>query len=264
MSISDVTKFGKKVKCVVPISGGKDSQACLALAIEEFGKEWVIGLFCDTGYEHDLTYSHIEYMKDMYDVEIITRCEGDVLSHARKQGYFPHGLARFCTNALKIIPAKKFYKALAEEQGGFEVWMGMRSGESHGRAKRYANINDGESYPPHEVMGSKFPKYLHKLGVSMRLPIVDWTADEVLEFLDGNENPLYKAGFNRVGCFPCLAGSDRQMEKSFQFDDLGRQRWKEVQEMEKELGVKVFRSKGGLARNYDNDSDDDVCSICQI
>lgn len=29
------------VKCVVPVSGGKDSQTCLALAIEHFGNDLV-------------------------------------------------------------------------------------------------------------------------------------------------------------------------------------------------------------------------------
>lgn len=251
------------VKCVVPISGGKDSQACLVLAIQEFGKKNVIGLFCDTQYEHDLTYKHIEHMKELYDVEIITRSRGDVLSLVRRFGYFPNGVARFCTDELKLKVAKDFYKQLAEQQGGFQIWMGMRTAESHGRAKRYSAVNDLDIYEPHVALGAKFPKYLGKMGIRVRLPIVDWSAEEVLEFLDGDENPLYAAGFTRVGCFPCLAGSDRQMEKSFQFDDLGAKRWEDVKQIENELGIKVFRSKGGIARNYPGD-DDDVCSYCTM
>ena len=40
------------IKCIVPVSGGKDSQCCLKLAVDEFGSDQVIGLFCDTKFEH--------------------------------------------------------------------------------------------------------------------------------------------------------------------------------------------------------------------
>ena len=123
--------MSKLVKCVVPISGGKDSQACLQLAVSHFGKEYVIGLFCDTQFEHPLTYAHVERMASLYDVEIVRRCEGDVLSLCERTGRFPSGIARFCTNELKINVSKKFYKQLAKQQGqGFEVWYGMRTDES--------------------------------------------------------------------------------------------------------------------------------------
>lgn len=51
------------IKCVVPISGGKDSQTCLALAVKHFGADKVVGLFCDTQFEHPLTYQHVQNMK---------------------------------------------------------------------------------------------------------------------------------------------------------------------------------------------------------
>jgi 3'-phosphoadenosine 5'-phosphosulfate sulfotransferase (PAPS reductase)/FAD synthetase len=77
---------GQTVKCVVPVSGGKDSQTCLALAVERFGEDSVIGLFCDTQFEHPFTYEHIENMKDLYDVEIVTRTAGSVLDQCLKWG----------------------------------------------------------------------------------------------------------------------------------------------------------------------------------
>lgn len=251
----------KKVKCVVPVSGGKDSQACLQLAVKEFGAENVIGLFCDTQFEHELTYKHVEYMAELYGVEIITRCEGEVLALCRKNKRFPSGTARFCTDSLKIKVSKKFYKQLAEMQGeGFEVWYGMRSGESHERAKRYEDKVDTELYEPHEVMPSNYPKYLGKMGVRFRMPIMDWSSREVLAFLDGKENPLYSKGFDRVGCFPCLAGGDKSKEWAFNFDEFGQQQLAKVREVEKEIGKSVFTSKGGIQRN----NPDQLCLICQI
>lgn len=247
------------IKCVVPISGGKDSQTCLALAVKEFGRESVIGLFCDTQFEHPLTYDHVKHMAQLYGVEIITRCNGDVLSLCGRTKRFPSGVARFCTNELKIKVSKQFYKQLAEQQGqGFEVWYGMRSGESHERAKRYQGKLDTELYDPHEIMPSNYPKYLAKLGVKFRLPILDWSAQEVLDYLGDDINPLYKNGFDRVGCFPCLAGGDKWKEKAFSFDDFGRTQYLRVKEVERKIGKRVYTSKGATAR------DDQLCSICQI
>ena len=104
----------------------------------------------------------------------------------------------------------------------------MRSGESHERSKRYEGKTNEELYAPHEVMPSKYPKYLAKLGVMFRLPILDWSYKEVLDLLAGEENPLYKEGFDRVGCFPCLASGDKWKHKAFTHDQFGSQQYIKV------------------------------------
>lgn len=125
--IDELLVDGKVIKCVIPVSGGKDSQCCMKLAIKEFGAENIIGMFCDTRFEHPLTYQHVEDMKNIYGVRIITLNEGDVYSKIIKHGRFPSDIARFCTDQLKIQVGKKFYKQLAERQGcGFEVWYEVR------------------------------------------------------------------------------------------------------------------------------------------
>ena len=101
------------IKCVVPISGGKDSQACLKLALKQFDPSEIVGLFCDTKFEHPLTYAHIERMREMYGVDIRTVNDGDVPTLVRKYGRFPSDAARFCTDELKIKVGKDFYKKLA-------------------------------------------------------------------------------------------------------------------------------------------------------
>lgn len=190
----------------VPVSGGKDSQSCLKLALNT-QEDHVIGLFCDTKFEHPDTYKHISYMSKLYDVEILTlSADSDVISESLKYKRFPSGISRHCTDALKIQVVKRFIKQKAEEIGSLEVWFGMRSDESAARAKRYSGIVGDELLEPHEMMPSKYPKYLGKMGVRFRLPILEWSKQDVFDFLEGEHHPHYDKGFDRVGCFPCLAG----------------------------------------------------------
>ena len=71
-------------KIVVPVSGGKDSQACMKMAVKEVGTENVLGLFCDTKFEHPKTYQHVKDIAEMYGVKIETVCGGSVLEKCRK------------------------------------------------------------------------------------------------------------------------------------------------------------------------------------
>lgn len=245
----------RAVKILVPISGGKDSQASLKLALENYDADDVRGLFCDTKFEHPITYQHVEKMRDMYGVRIDTVNGGDVLGKSVKYGRFPGGGARHCTDELKIRETRIYCKALAEQQGeGFEVWYGMRSGESPDRKKRYAGKVCDELYPPHEVL-SKYPKYLAKIGVMFRLCILDWTTRDVVNFVGWeNLNPLYHAGFPRVGCFPCLASGDKWKVKAFNHDDFGKAQYERVIDTSNLIGKSPFTSKkysGG-------------CAICEI
>ncbi len=48
------------MKVVVLWSGGKDSQACLIHSVKKYGQKNVLAVFCDTGWEHEITVSHVE------------------------------------------------------------------------------------------------------------------------------------------------------------------------------------------------------------
>jgi len=242
------------VKCVVPCSGGKDSQASLQLALQRYTKDEVLGLFHDTGFEHPLVYEHIAYMQDLYGIHIVTVSAGTVEEQCIKHRRFPHALSRFCTDRLKIRPSKKFYLDLAIKQGtGFEVWIGIRKAESAFRARKYKDFVGDEVYQPNEYMSS-YPLKLGAAGVTFRLPILDWSTADVFEFLQGRENPLYRLGFTRVGCFPCLAGGDKSKRQAFLFDDTGQKHLRIVQRLEGILGQTVWTGKNRF----------EGCSLCTI
>ena len=222
------------IKVIVPVSGGKDSQACLKMALEEYPPQEVMGLFCDTKYEHPLTYQHILDMSEFYGVYIHTISGGSVIEKIKKYSRFPGGGARFCTDELKIRETRIFLKDFSEKYGGVQVWYGMRTDESAERSKRYAYKDPDDLYQPHEVL-KKYPKYLGANGVRYRLPIVDWYTNEVMDYLGEFHNPLYDQGFDRVGCFPCLAGGDAWKIKAFEHDDFGKQQLIDIRVIEKEI-----------------------------
>lgn len=242
------------VKILVPVSGGKDSQAVLKLALQHYEADQVRGLFCDTKFEHPETYLHVERLRTMYgDIRIDTVSGGSVIEKSEKYGRFPGGGARHCTDELKIRETRLYCKHLAEQQGGFEVWYGMRCGESAERAARYAGKVCDELYAPHEVLPSKYPKYLGAMGVMFRLAILDWSEQDVIDFVGKSDlNPLYAAGFPRVGCFPCLASGDKWKEKAFSHDAFGKEQYQRILIVSERIGKSVWTSKGGKERHRDD------------
>lgn len=245
-----------RVSIVVPVSGGKDSQTCLKLALKGYPANKILAIFCDTGFEHPITYAHVERITRQYGVNLVTIQAGTVLEKCLKYKRFPGGGARHCTEELKIRPSKYFYKALAEKQGGFEVWYGVRSDESKERAARYRHKVSTELYAPNDFM-NKYPKYLEKLGVMFRLPVLDWGKKEIFEYLQGEENPLYTMGFDRVGCFPCLAGGEGWQVLAFNFDETGRKHYLIAEEIAKVAGRQVLESKQYYGQGPG-------CSLCSI
>ena len=262
------------IDIVVPVSGGKDSQACLKLACRErdAGKrKHVIGLFNDTRFEHPWTYAHVERLSEVYNVPILKTEGSSVEREVLRYGRFPGGGARHCTSELKMNASKKFYRALSLYQRGFEVWYGVRSDESREREQRYRHRVCDELYLPNEVFPSSYPQYLGKLGVRFRLPILDWSTEEVFEFLGDEKNPLYEAGFNRVGCFPCLAGGDADKIRAFEFDDFGRAQREKVKQMERAIGKSCFTSGVGkrweaglVEEELQSCESNPGCSICSM
>lgn len=241
------------LKVVVPISGGKDSQACLKLALLTYRPDEVRGLFCDTQFEHPETYKHVEWIGAHYGVQIDRVSGGSVLEKVIKHGRFPGGGARHCTDELKIRETRIYMQGLLREGlAPIEVWYGMRSKESNERKKRYAGKVCSQVYPPHEVMPGKYPKMLGRGGIMFRLAILDWTDADVLGFLAGEEHPFYALGFPRVGCFPCLASGDKWKRKAFRLDGFGREQHRKVIE----IATLIDKSPWS--------NDDNACGVCSI
>lgn len=190
-------------------SGGKDSVAAY-LHLRELGRENVTCLFTDTGHESAITYDYIDSLRRHSGFPIITiqplvrdMWLNDPPSHATGRDdldepltmerlavikkRFPAPTARFCTTHLKLYPARRWL--MANVAGLCVIASGVRAEES---AKRAA-------LPPY---------YFDELMGRYRwLPIQDWTVQQVFDCHERHgipPNPLYKRGFSRVGCYPCI------------------------------------------------------------
>lgn len=131
----DKKRKARKMKILVQFSGGKDSQACLIKAVNDYGKGKVTAVFCDTGWEHADTYTHIYNVCGQLGVELVTlksKKYKDFVDMSIKKGRFPSTRARFCTSELKVIPMIDY---ILSQDDSFIIIQGIRANES--KSKRH-------------------------------------------------------------------------------------------------------------------------------
>ena len=232
--------MGLKMKIIVPVSGGKDSQLCLQLALQQHGVDNVIAVHNATNYDHPLTNQHLKDMEDFYKVKIhITYSDkyDDVFDFIEKSGSFPSSLARSCTSALKQKPFAKWLKDNNYCDGNYVIWMGMRKDESLARATKYDSW-DQEIEMTLNDFSSIYKAKLYQ-NIKVRLPIVDWLDQEVFAEIakaGAPLNPLYGKGHKRVGCYPCLLAGNDDWKLAAE-DPVGRKHMKRLLEIEEKFVV---------------------------
>lgn len=184
------------------LSGGKDSTRLWAWAFNESGYpvDSIIGTFWDTENEYQEVYDQISALDAYGQLRgarpiFIGRTIG-FLSLCIKKKRFPGARARFCTEELKIKPAKAFVENLKSE--GFEVvsHSGVRKSES---TERSLLEEWGES---------------GVLGCKERRPLLDMTIEEVwggCQRYGLPINPLYFTGRKRVGCQLCCMSNKQDV-----------------------------------------------------
>ena len=239
-------------KIVVPISGGKDSQAALIPAMQD-GRE-VIPVFNETGWDHPLTYEHLSYMTDFFGLSLqVTHYDEapTIPEIVRKYKRFPFGRGRFCTSKFKQTAFKRW---LDTQQGELEIWLGIRSEESAQRAKKYSAFNPSHLFAMGDIFPNTYPKRIAE-RCRYRLPLLETCLEDVFVTIKDagmKHNPLYDMGFDRVGCFPCLIAGAATQKRAFA-TEFGKKQWKIIQELENDIGEK-----------YKFKVDETPCAICTI
>lgn len=215
------------MKHIIAYSGGKDSTALLCWAKDQ-GLEFD-AVFCDTGWEHPITYAYIE--------EINQRLLGGRLVTVKSEEFgggmrelveikkrVPSVRARFCTEHMKVLPMVSYLKNIDDE---FVVYQGIRADESVRRALM----------KPRE-WSDRYDCYVAR-------PLFYWNTEQCFALCRRHgvkPNPLYLAGARRVGCFPCVLitlGELRRMHERMP------ELWDRMAELEKCAGGRSF-----FAPNY--------------
>lgn len=176
-------------------SGGKDSTAML-LYLKEQGIEYT-AVFCDTGWEHPLTYIYIEEINQTLLGGKLVRLKSekyDDFSHLVAERGIPSNHRRFCTEELKVKPIHAYIESLEDEVTSY---VGIRADESLARSR------------------SQEREWVDAAGgYWLSRPLLRWTAEQCFEITrryDIKPNPLYLMGMGRVGCFPCINVTLREL-----------------------------------------------------
>lgn len=212
------------MKIIVSFSGGKDSQACLIWAVNKYGAKNIKAIFCDTGWEHELTYKHIQETCELMQVELITLYPKlDFVELAKRKGRFPSSMARFCTVDLKIKPMIDW---ITSQEDSLIIIQGIRAKESASRSKMAQECSYFKEYFNDSIKGlyakKKVKKWCKRYDASVLRPIFNWTSQGVIDYiLDNNQQPceLYRMGASRVGCYPCIMARHSEAKIILNTDD---------------------------------------------
>lgn len=215
------------MKIVVSFSGGKDSQASLIWACQNFKKENIKAVFCDTGWEHPLTYQHIKDVCTDLQIELITlkskKYDG-MVDLAIQKKRFPSTMARFCTSELKSIPMIDW---ILEQRENLLIIQGIRKDESLSRSKMQENcrmfryyfepikIDKNGKSVFHTHRSKDVKNWCLEFDDSILRPVFEMSGQQVIDYIIANgqkPNPLYYKGATRVGCFPCIMTSKKELK----------------------------------------------------
>ena len=220
-------------RLIVQFSGGKDSLASLLWVRNNISKDFLT-VFCDTKWEHEITYKHInEVIKtlNLNYIHLTSKKYDGFLDLAKKKKRFPSVRARFCTEELKSIPMINYI--LDEVKEDILIIQGIRKAESFARSKMNAQCtffkyyfqpykNDKNGKPKfHTYRKKEVIKFREQYADDTLRPVFDWSGQQVIDYIleNGMEpNPLYKMGMKRVGCFPCIMANNTDIRSIEKFD----------------------------------------------
>lgn len=234
------------MRYIVKCSTGKDSEASVWWAYHNLPFDEWEGWFNDLEWDAPDVYEHLRYIQSRVGKQFVQlrpnqfdgKLSDEVLQKIVEifgqrsvfaemvlaKGRFPSTKARFCTEELKVKPAIDYILDHVHED--CVIIQGVRREES--LARRHLPEKDDYFkfyFEPfgHDKKGK--PKYhtyrkadviahCEKYDVQVLRPILKLTHQEVFNIIFENHSPgnaLYKKGFSRVGCYPCVNASLREV-----------------------------------------------------
>jgi 3'-phosphoadenosine 5'-phosphosulfate sulfotransferase (PAPS reductase)/FAD synthetase len=221
------------MKYIVSVSGGKDSTALLLYALNNLQvnkEDEIIPVFADTEWEHKYTYEYLDYLEEKLGIKIVRIKNeiGGMREIVLHKKFMPNRLRRYCTEELKQKPFKKWvYENFVSKNIDFINLVGVRREESKARANE-------ESF---KIMRETYNR--KAFYVKTLQPIVYWTTERVFQYIEENglePNPLYKKGYKRVGCYPCIFANKAELQM------LDGEYLERLRNLEKEVSEKIGKT----------------------
>lgn len=189
----------------------------------------------DTGRLHEETHALIALARQKYQRPIkvmypdSAELESFVVNYGNNAFYDSVGLRKRCCAIRKVVPLRRALE-------GKRLWItGLRRGQSVTRSDFALLAHDSDN------------------GLFKLNPLVDWSTEEVFEYLQRNEvpsNALHARGFPSIGCAPCTrAVKPGEDERS------GRWWWEQAES--RECGLHMD-PQGRLARTASTSADVDT------
>ena len=235
------------MKHIVCFSGGKDSTALVLWAKENLPEFTTV--FCDTKWESPITLAYIEQINQRLLGGALVRLSseqylGGMRELVQIKGMVPTNRYRFCTAELKVEPMARFLREIPDD---FTVYDGKRKDESEDRScLSEREFSDGyDCYVEH--------------------PLRDWTVEQVFEIHkrhDIQPNPLYLMGLARVGCFPCINITLRELRRAtHRLPEIRAN----IRELERLSGRTFFKPDKIPARFHDkrDEKSGKTCATCE-
>lgn len=249
-------------------SGGKDSDVILTLAkLAGVKYEAVHNL---TTVDAPETIYHVRKQADVR-IDKARDAEGNHINMERlivQKMLPPTRVMRYCCNVLKerggerrkvITGVRKFESVKRNESSGLVKVLGkpktaQKSAEAAGVEYRVSKqgglIMDVDNDEARQWLEDCYRS--HK---TMLNPIVDWTDDDVWEFLrhyNVEVNPLYECGFKRIGCIGCPMASKHRW---VQFERYPKYKERYIRAFDKML---IAREEAGLENKINWQTGEDV------
>ena len=208
-----------KQPLLVTDSGGKDSSVCKDLALRA-------GIPFEVQHNHTTADAPqtVYFVRDEFK-----RLEEKGVSCTVEMPFYKgQRVTMWSLIPQKSMPPTRLVRyccAVLKEQGGKDrfITTGVRWAESSNRKNSRGIFEKNHDKPERRIILNNDNDDKRQLFESCRLqgkrtcnPIIDWTDAEVWDFLNDAKvpvNPLYRCGFDRVGCVGCpLAGDSRHVE----------------------------------------------------
>jgi 3'-phosphoadenosine 5'-phosphosulfate sulfotransferase (PAPS reductase)/FAD synthetase len=206
---------------VVSISGGKDSTALWLWALRS-NLDPLIPIFCDTKWEATQTYQYLDLLETRLGPLRRLVSEGFEERTLRNKT-FPSRVRKWCSPELKVaMCAEELNRIRAATGDEVEVLVGFRREESPSREAALVR------------------EYMPEYDCEVYRPILDWTLDDVIQEHHRAGiplNPLYIAGAERVGCWPCIHARKSEIRLIAEIDP---ERIERVAAIEREIGQTMF------------------------